>query len=285
MNYLEYIHADDHAASLLFDSNSDMLLNKAYQTLFKKVTDVNARAFDYSGNLEIPTEEVEHIENCTSFILEIIGKYSNSRFGKTAEEQHSFFQRKGEQETFFTHLFRAIQEHKQEKLKGNANPKDVVFPESPLDEVPGKVHTALKKEQRLFKIKNSEISENQVYAAAIFYYANFLVSALKQNDAIQTGRLYGMLMHFHAGTSYDLALGKTGSVKRREIHSNKKEDGYKVFIEEDIHGQAQNNKYLNTKTHMAHKLYQACEARGIKCSEQTIRTKWLPDFLKRRKKE
>ena len=283
MNYLEYVDADDETSVLICQANIDLVVNKAYRTLVKKVDDVNARAIDYTGKLKISEDEREHIESCISFVLEIIGKQSNSRFGETAEEQHRFFRRKYEQETFFLHLFRSIQWHKQQELKGNTNPKDIVFPETPLDEVPGKVHTALKKEQRLFKIKNSEITEKQLYAAAVLYYANFLISALKQNDAIYLSMLYGMLMNFHAGTSYDLALGQVGSVKRQKIYSKKKEKIYKVFIEEDIYGQVQDNEYINTKKQMARKLFQSCEARGIKCSEQTIRTKWLPDFIGRRK--
>ena len=278
MNYLGYIEADEATRLLVCQANINVVVNNAYRTLIKKVDDVNAQAIDYSGKLNISEDEREHIESCISFILQIIGKHSNSRFGETAEEQHRFFRRKYEQETFFKHLFIAVQEHKKLNLTRQSDLSQAEINKNYLvpfwDGVPEKLHTALKQENRLFKIKNAEINETQIYAAAVFYYANFLIQALRENDAIRLSQIYAMLIHFTRSRNYNAAHSQVGVQKKQSTNEQKKARALKLFKEEEIQ-----QNYGPKRTAMAAALKDACKRHKIKCSEETIRTNWIPEFI------
>lgn len=268
-NFINYNNLSDEEARLFIGGHLNYFLDEARMILF---SEKNPYYYVKAKNLKHNENDLVFINSCVEYILNLIGKYHNTRFGETALEQHKFFQRNGEQETFFTHLFAAIQEYKKTKItRTNKTVKEEIS-------VPflNNIHNDLKAyegKKSFFKIGTVPIKEGQLYAAGVFYAMNFFFLAIKSNDSIKLGRLFANMVHFKNGPSYLLANAKKGGIKSGKSRCKNKEKARKLFDKHDLY-----NKYNGKAEAMLSAFKPILRRNRIPISDKTVKTDWIPDF-------
>jgi hypothetical protein len=269
--YLTYNHLTDEDRRLFAATHLHLYLDDAYRRLFPQKN--NSKKF-LSGPPYNPAD-LDYIVACIKYALGLIGRYSNERFGETAAKQHAFFQRQHEQETFFTHLFRAVQLRK----------RDVVSQKNPAVSDTAIINNehvgieALNNKQNIFaKIGGSWIKENDLYAAGIFYAINFSFDAVKSNDAGRLCRLLASMFHFGSGSSYEAAYGQKGGKANIKRWAVKKERAYELYLKHDVY-----KKYKGKHEAICVAMKHILRRNSIRVAPATLETRWVPEFVKRHK--
>jgi hypothetical protein len=270
-NFLSYNNPSPDDARLFMVANLHFYLRDAHACLFKNP---KARSYIKFEDLNHNDKELHFINSCITYLLELIGEYSNSRFGMTASGQHRFFGRPNEQITFFPCLFLAIQAHKQ-KIIIKAKPES----EAPL--MASRVNDAyldLKmfegKKTGFFKVAGKYISEKQLYAAGVFYAMNFIFDAIRANDALKLSQLLAHLQHFKSGPTYLAAYGKKGGKKTKEKRNNKRDTAYALFMKYNVY-----QKLGPGHEAMISELIPILRRHHIAVSPATLKTRWVPLFV------
>lgn len=257
---------------VLIESGLVLSLNDSYRTAFGH-KDHEAMFINESGNTKATQHEVDIINAVISDVLDLIGQYSNSRFGKN---QDLFFKRLAEQETFLAHLSKSILMHKQELLSGGLSNLNQLPPFT--GEMLQEVHAQILPKERKLQLGGMLLSEKQVYAFSFFYYVDFLIDAYAEGETARFSRLMSLWLHFKDGVDYSAGLGKKGRASKRDKWAKVQQDALEIFVSRNVE-----EEYGPLKEAMARRLYELCQASGINVSEDTIRTKWLKNFLKKSK--
>lgn len=275
-NYLSYLDLDFDDARLFMAGGLGNYIALAYKQLSTNKTLTNWDNYSELRKALSRKSKLNVLSAYMEYILGLIGKHANPRFGNTAQQQHAFFQRPGEQENFFTYLFMASQMEKRAIL---AKKRRKIKSELPVPFL-GNIHWDLNahENKNTFKYTAEEISltEKQLYAIGIFYMMNFIFDALKQDDALRLMRLINNMHHFQSGPSYRAAHGKRGGKKTAAQRNDKKEQGYKIFLNCKIH-----EMYGPKTAAMLSALMPLLRRNEIKISDRTVETKWIPEYLKR----
>lgn len=275
-NYPSYLDLDFNDARLFMAGGLGNYVAMAYKQLSTNKTLTNWDNYSELRKTLSRKSKLNVLSAYIEYVLGLIGKHANSRFGNTAQQQHAFFQRPGEQENFFTYLFMASQMEKRAVL---AKKRRKIKSELPVPFL-GKAHLDLKMHEGkdYFKFTDERISltERQLYAIGIFYITNFIFDALKQGDALRLMRLFNNMHHFQSGPSYLAAYGKSGGKKTAARSISKKEQGYQVFLDCKIR-----DKHGPTVAAMVVALMPQLMRRKIKISDRTVETKWIPEYLER----
>lgn len=267
-----YIYKDSLAdnSNLVFQSNLHEYLNYAHKALFKTRKD---HRYITEKDLIHSPDEIEGIQNIMTFILELIGKNSNERFSQQAEKQDNFFSKNSETETFFLHLFISVQSHKARKRNFEEHPAPYINQDHLL------FKTREGNNTYHFSCKGKIYTEKQIYAAGMYYIVPFVIKALHQNDAIHTSRLLSRMSHFMNGIDYALTISQKGGKKTSSKKIKEREEAYKLFCENKIY-----EKYGPMHEPMAATLQSVLRDHKIRRTHDTLKTKWIPDFIKRYKK-
>jgi hypothetical protein len=277
VNYLTYNNPSSNEASWLPSEDIYHFLNKARTTLFRKS---RGRKVYYKSAEDFchTPEQLERIHSIIEYSLKLIGQNSNGRFGSSAQEQHRFFQSPSEQETFPIHLFLAIQEHKRKIVTAGNEVAGKEFGESKVH----RSHLVLRewedKHETYFKIAQEIVTENQLYAAGVFYMINFLLAAKDNAEHWGRDRLMNNLSHFANGTRYFEADGRKGGKKCGESRRNKKDKVYAFFCEAKIYEEAGPKVEA-----MLFEMKKILREKRISVPVETLRTRWIPEFAKRKK--
>jgi len=275
-NYFSYLDLDFDDARLFMASGLGNYIAPAYKQLFGSDVLIDWNNYsDLKKTLNLK-DISKALYTYLKYILQLIGKHSNSKFGTEADQQHNFFQRSTEQDGFFTYLFMASQMEKRTVL---AKKSRRIKSELPVPFL-GKAHLDLKmregKDTFKFTAAETRLTEKQLYAIGTFYMINFIFDALKQGDALRLMRLINNMHHFQSGPSYLAAYGKSGGKKTAARRNSKKEQGYQIFLDCKIH-----ETHGPKATPMVAALMPQLRRRKIKISEKTVETKWMPEYVKR----
>ena len=249
-----------------------LLLNQAYKSAFKKKSP-ETTFIDCRGNVQATKEELQTIENVNNDIYCFISKYSNNRFG---DNQHSFFERRAEQETFYKHIFISIVMYRREMLGVQANELNHLPPFS--SQMLIGVTSLLEPQQRKFQLGAMALTGKQVFAFAFFYYFKFLFDAFIESDLERLTTLIAIWVHFKEDIDYSEGFGRIGGTKKSKKWDSRKRKAYKLFIENEVAG-----KFGPSKEAMASRLKELCAASKVPVSETTLRTRWIKEFIDKSK--
>lgn len=275
LNYIEYfdLSEDDYALFL-----SAGLPTYLLDVINWSGLDINLEDDNYSENrIGFLKGKKDYLNQGVQYALGLIGEHSNSRFGKSAEEQHKFFKRTAEQDTFSTLLYMAIQKQKVDFLQENSEEGKKLKPmEHPYV---GDNYLELarhhKKTYSYFENKGKKLTEEQIYGFGAFYLVNFIFQAVKENNAARISKLMSEMSYFKSQDEYKPVYGREGSKKSTITRNEAKNRMYRVFVKKDI-----KNKFGPNHEAMAAEIYRL-KPKKLKVSRYTILKKWIPDFLKR----
>jgi hypothetical protein len=269
---------------LALQANLEFLLNSAYKIIFQKKGGISR--YQTSNDFIHTSEEIYKLDHITNFMLEIIGKYSNERFGDTAELQDRFFQRKYEQPGFFTHLFISIQSHKAKQIgnvKGQTSNEIITYPffnnyhlEFSLDE---------DKKTKYFVKDKISYTEKQLYASGVYYVIPFILRAIKEGDSVHLSKLLISASKYIDGINYSGFQSMRGGNISGNKRSQNKEKAYSIFVKKNIYKNSQRDKITRPKNYILAENLHGNLPKNIKVSLSTITTDWIPEFVKRYNKE
>lgn len=276
LNYIEYcdLSEDDYALFLSAGLPTYLLDIINWSHL-----DINIWDDKYSENRTgFLKDNKNYINQGIQYALEVIGQHSNSRFGSTAEEQHKFFKRTAEQETFPVLLFMAVQKQKVDFLRENSEEGKGLKPmKHPyVDDNYLKLAQHHKKTYSYFESKGKKLAEEQVYGFGAFYLVNFIFQAVKENNAARVSKLISEMLHFKSQEEYNAEIGRAGGRKSAKMKNQEKDRLYEIFINENIY-----DNFGDKHEAMAHELFKL-KPEDMKIAFSTVHKKWLPDFLKKR---
>jgi len=273
VNFISYNNLAGEKQRLFASAHLHHYLNDAVKLLFPadKAKPLFSQKAGYSP------ENLAYINARINFALELIGEYSNPRFGRTAAKQHSFFQRPTEQEVFFTYLFQAVQTHKKSIIV-RKNPKAAEIGTPYLNKAHVELEAYRKKGVLCFKILGKNVPEKEIYAACVFYAMNFVLDAAVSDDALRLSRLLANMFHFGSGTSYHAADGKKGGESRARKWAATKEKAYALFVRHDVH-----KKFGPKHDAIQSRMTTILRTNRVRVSPGTLKTKWIPEFVRRYK--
>lgn len=290
-NFLDYTKLSKQDAKLFMEANLYVDLDKARSRL------LNLNKVEYYSkarnltNYENTKTRVKHLGIINSHIkyaLELIGEYSNERFGLTALEQDRFFHRPLESEAFFVHLYRAIQIHKQQQIIKTNKLAAEEMPKSMISEWSSTLRKFETNKVPYFLFNGKEVKEIQLYAAGVFYMTNFLFRDCKEqnNKGFMPSRSRELVDKFEGGILYKQIDNVRGGKSSGEARNKDKELGYKIFCENNILDNARHagTGTLNNEV-IAIYLCEALMEVGINKSLDTLKTHWVPDFRDRYEKD
>lgn len=235
---------------------------------------------------ETRAKHLRFINDSIVYVLELIGEYSNARFGKSAAQQHRFFSRPTETEAFFLHLYGAIQSHKQKMIESEPSEASKIMPDTKIHDWSAELRRFEDRHTCYFQNSEVQYQESQLYAAGVFYLTSFLLEdALVGQTKRVTSRFVEVKNHFKNGILYravDSAKGGSESGKTRKTDF---EYGYEIFKESNIYV-----KYVNENGHVKvesilEELSKLLSEAGICKSEETLRTRWAKAYIERYKQE
>ena len=276
LNYIEYFDLSEDGNALFLSAGLPTYL---LDVINWSGLDINMRDDNYSENrIGFLKDNIDYINQGIQYALELIGKHSNSRFGSAAEEQHKFFKRTAEHETFSTLLYMAIQKQKSVFLQKNSEEgKKLAHIKHPYV---GDNYLELarhhKKTYSYFENKGKKLTEEQVYGFGAFYLGNFIFQAVKENNAARVCKLISEMSHFKSQKEYNAEVGRAGGRKSAKEKNQEKDRLYKIFIDENIY-----DNFGDKHEAMANELFKL-KPEDMKIAFSTIHKKWLPDFLEKR---
>jgi hypothetical protein len=277
VSFLTYNNPSNSQACWLLREDIRPFLDEARATLFRKSRGKQTY-YKTPEDFHHTPKQLERINSIIKYDLELIGQYSNYRFGSSAQEQHRFFRRPGEQDTFLIHLFRAIQEHKRKIVIAANKIAEREFGESKVYRSHLVLRTWEDTNEAYFKIEKKSLSEKQLYAAGVFYMINFILVAKDEVQHWRYDRLMERLSHFADGTPYFEADGKKGGKKRGENRRAKKDKIYALFCESRVYEEA--GPKIEA---MLFEMKRLLRKKRISVSDATLKTRWIPEFVKRKK--
>lgn len=264
---------DSHFISFNHSSFNSLLLDK---DTAKNFTSANKTLFGRSKSNSFPytKEQIDFLDLRIQYILELIGKYSNTRFGQSAEKQHAFFQRPSEQSSFLTYLFIAIQEHKKAVIskRNKAVRNEFIVPY--LEKIHLKLRSYEGKRRFYFTISENRLTEKQLYAVGVIYMFNFIYQLSNEDDSKKMKEILNNLNHFSMGPSYFPFYGTIGLRQKRQKLEAEKEKAREIFNNTNLLKNSSDESYILKK------LTPMLRRRKIYVSEQKIKS-WLPEFLKK----